>query len=499
MLILPIVLLCILSYLFLNAHIYNVRRKFYHIKSPPIPGTLTWFLGLLPEFKRRINESQYVSGGHVLMGFSQEYGWDLFVLPLFTSNVIYCMELDILAKVIADYKTFPKDTQYQETFSSVGGVRIFGNYGLLSDPGTEVWNAKRRAMDPGFHKSFMKSILPGMNTVVNNLLGVLSTRVKEGIIDVSVDMNRSAFEAISICGFNMDSDVIAMHGGLVVETSPLILQGMSLSLRDRNFNYPWKYRQEKKALKDRVPIVREVVKQHLQDRMNSDIPHSSDILSHIIQSNKCSDQLTIDDLVDDYLVFLIAGMETTAITMAITLFYLANNSKILAKVREEIDSVAERGQMLEFEDVNKLVYMQMVIKECMRVKPPVRGIGRCCAKDNVSVNGLNIPKGADFFIPIMALHHDSRHWDKPEVFNPERFSSGSKVKSFSYLPFMAGPRSCIGKNFAMLEAKMIISRVVQEFDIENPYPEVTDVETDGLITARPLDGVKLKLHPRFIS
>ncbi|XP_063688462.1 cytochrome P450 3A16-like [Bolinopsis microptera] len=185
--------------------------------------------------------------------------------------------------------------------------------------------------------------------------------------------------------------------------------------------------------------------------------------------------------------------------MAITLFYLANNNEILSKVREEIDSVAERGQMLEFEDVNKLVYMQMVIKECMRVKPPVRGVGRVCAKDNVSVNGLNIPKGADIFIPIMALHHDSRHWDKPEVFNPERFSSGSKVKSFSYLPFMAGPRSCIGKNFAMLEAKMIISRVVQEFDIENPYTEITDLETHGLITARPLDGVKLKLNPRFIS
>jgi cholesterol 24(S)-hydroxylase len=192
-------------------------------------------------------------------------------------------------------------------------------------------------------------------------------------------------------------------------------------------------------------------------------------------------------------------METTAITMAITLFYLSNNSKILSKVQYEIDNVVKRGEKLLFEDVQRLNYLEMVIKECMQVKPPVRGVGRCCAKDNVLVNGLKIPKGTDIFVPIMALHHDARYWEKPEVFDPERFNPGSnkKITQFSYLPFMAGARSCIGKNFAMLEAKMIVSRVVQEFDIENPYPEVTDLETTGLVTARPLDGVKLKLYPRL--
>ena len=500
LLILSIILFCTLGYILLNAYVYNVRRQYRHIKSPAIPRSLTWFLGCLPDFQRRFAESPDASGCLILMQYHNEFKWDLFVLPLFTKNIIFCLELDILSKVLGDWRTFPKDEEYHRTMSSVNGVRIFGNYGILSDPGTEVWNAKRKALDPGFHKSFMRSIMPGLNKVLNNLLGSLSTKASGGIFDVCPDLNRCTFEAISLCGFNMDSDVLAMYGDRILETVPIIFESMSLSVREPTYKYPWKFQKEKKALHDTVPAMREVVKNILLDRMKSNPIGSPDLLSHIIKSNQCSDQLTIDDLVDDYFTFLVAGIETTAITMAVTLFYLANNHDILSKVRNEVDSVIKREQIVEFDDVNKLGYLEMVIKECMRVKPPIHNVGRCCGNSNVVVNGLRIPEGAIVVIPILALHHDPRYWEKPEVFDPERFSPGSdkKIKRLSYLPFMAGGRSCIGKNFAMLEAKMMISRIVQEFNIVNPYPEVTDLEMSGLVTIRPRDGVKLELHPRLI-
>ncbi|KAL5270405.1 hypothetical protein ACHWQZ_G001208 [Mnemiopsis leidyi] len=497
MLIISLVLaLTAIGYLLLNMHIYSVRRTYRHIKSPPISQNLTWFLGLLPDFKKRIQVSP--NGAQVLAQYHHDFKWDLFVLPIFTKNIIFCMELEIIGKVLADWKTFPKDEGYKKVFSFISGVRIFGNYGLLSDPGTNVWYAKRRAMDPGFHKSFLKSIIPEMNKVVNKIVRHLKSRPSSTIFDICLDMNQSAFEAISSCGFNMSSSVMATHGNHIVKTVPLILQAMTLSMRESSFKYPWAWRKEKTTLKESVEVIRDLKRNLLLERIKSDAPENPDLMSHIINSNKCSDQLSIDDLVDDYLVFLIAGMETTAITMAITLFYLANNSGIFFKVRSEIDSVVKRGESMKPDDVNKLVYLEMVIKECLRMKPPVRAVGRCCVKDDVVVNGLKIPNGAEIHIPIMDLHHDSRYWENPQLFDPDRFSPDSKkkIKSFSYLPFAAGARSCIGKNFAILEAKMVVSRIVQEFDLVNPYPEVTDLKTAGFVTSRPVDGVNLKLCPR---
>ena len=496
-----IILLCTLGYLLLNAHIYNVRRQYRHIKSPTIPRNLTWFLGCLPDFRKRLAESPNASGCLIFMQYHKEYKWDLFVLPLFTENAIFCLELDILSKVVADWRTFPKDQKFHRTMSSVNGVRIFGEYGIVSDPGTEIWKAKRKTMEPGFHKSFMRSVMPDMNTVLNNLTECMSTKAGGGVFDVCSNLNRAAFEAMSICVLNMDSDLVEMHGDKILEALPRIFESMSLSVRDPTYKFPWKYVKEKKALNDTVPAIRDVVKKILQDRMKSNPIGSPDLLSYLIKSNQCSDQLTIDDLVDDYLTFLIAGIEATAITLAVTLFYLANNNEILSKVRNEIDCVIKRGQMVGFDDVNKLEYLEMVIKECMRVKPPMHLVRRCCGKANVVVNGLKIPKGAALIIPIFALHHDPRYWEQPEVFDPERFSAGfdKNIKKLSYLPFAAGGRSCIGKNFAMLELKSIISRIVQEFDIVNPYPEVTDLKMSGMITIGPREGVELELHPRPVS
>jgi hypothetical protein len=145
--------------------------------------------------------------------------------------------------------------------------------------------------------------MPGMNIVTNNLLSVLKTKAEIGVIDLCPILNRSAFEAISLCGFNMDSDTLAMHGDHFIETVPIVLKSMTLAVRGA-FKYPWKCQKEKKALGDMVPVMRKVVKNLLVDRIKSNCdqaPTSSDILSHIIKSNQCSDQLTIDDLVDDYL------------------------------------------------------------------------------------------------------------------------------------------------------------------------------------------------------
>ena len=172
------------------------------------------------------------------------------------------------------------------------------------------------------------------------------------------------------------------------------------------------------------------------------------------------------------------------------------------KAQKEVDAVFGEKEELDFDDITKLVYLETVLREALRMNPPVNATSRVCTKDKVVIEGLHIPQGAIPFIPQVALHRDPRYWEEPKSFNPDRFSAAerSKMKPFSFMPFMAGPRNCIGKNFAMLEMKVMISRFLREFELENPNPEVTELITHGTsITTRPLNGVPVRVLPRLRS
>merc|ERR1712176_1650733 len=129
---------------------------------------------------------------------------------------------------------------------------------------------------------------------------------------------------------------------------------------------PWKHQKEKKSLKSSADMLRDKMKQHLQERYDAVAAGTdthNDILSHIIRGNQYSDKLTMDDLVDDFLVFLIAGMETTAITMSILIWYFMKCPEIARKAIQEVNEVYGDKDDLEFEDLSELVYLEQCIKE----------------------------------------------------------------------------------------------------------------------------------------
>ena len=424
------------------------------------------------------------------------------MIPIFNRNFIFCMDLGILHKVCNDRITFPKSDEIRKILGSVAGERIFGDHGLLKDPGSNLWLAKRRAMDPAFRKASLKSITNGVNMVTDHLIRRLQRNCSSQPLDITKEMTRAGFETISVCGFNWNEEVLEKHGEETLQHAVVIIDTISLVLREKfTFDFPWSRLGEKQKLKESVPKIRSFIKEHLLNRMKS-LPKNGDkngdILSHIMKSNQCSDQLTIDDLVDEYLLFLMAGMDTTAITMATTLFYLTAHPDILAKAQSEVDEVFGNKTELEFEDLNKLVYLELVIKEAMRIKPAVTWTTRQCKKHNVSINGVRIPKEAEIMVPIQSIHMDPSLWDRPNEFLPERFLPEARrnSKPLSYLPFMIGQRSCIGRNFAMLVSKTVLSRVIREFDLEGADPGLKDVEMGGALTSRPVNGVNLKLSCR---
>eukprot|EP00731_Ephydatia_muelleri_P030208 Em0021g731a len=193
--------------------------------------------------------------------------------------------------------------------------------------------------------------------------------------------------------------------------------------------------------------------------------------------------------------FMFEGHDTTASGIAWTLYTLAKYSDHQEKCREEVDALFNQKEMLEMDDVKSLAYLGCCIKESLRLFPPVPITGRCLDQAT-DIGGYKMPKGTNIWINNYVVHHHPEVWEDPEEFNPLRFTEeGSKVRSsHAFTAFSAGPRNCIGQEFALNEEKVVIAHILRNFelilDADKP------VRKELIVILRPKDGLYLKLKHR---
>ncbi|WP_202033093.1 cytochrome P450 [Nocardioides sp. WS12] len=168
----------------------------------------------------------------------------------------------------------------------------------------------------------------------------------------------------------------------------------------------------------------------------------------------------------ELLVFMLAGHDTTATTLAYSLWALGRHPDVQERLVAEVAALGDRT--LTVGDVPSLPFTVQVIHEALRMCPPAPAIGRMAMRD-VAVDGFRIPAGTNVVVGAYAIQHDARYWDEPERFDPDRFSVEQSAgrSRWQFFPFGAGPRSCIGDHFAMLEATLALATVVRAADIES--------------------------------
>jgi cytochrome P450 len=169
-----------------------------------------------------------------------------------------------------------------------------------------------------------------------------------------------------------------------------------------------------------------------------------------------------EQLVDNLLTFYLAGHETTARALAWTLYLLANAPDWAAQLEEEIARVTG-GAPVENSHVEKLVLVQQVLKESMRLYPPVPMLSRQCV-EQARLGDVDVMPGSTVAMPIYAMHRHTGRWQDPDAFDPARFAPEreAQIPRYQYLPFGAGPRICIGMAFAMLEATVMLATLLQK-------------------------------------
>ncbi|XP_043945196.1 cytochrome P450 3A9-like isoform X1 [Protopterus annectens] len=207
--------------------------------------------------------------------------------------------------------------------------------------------------------------------------------------------------------------------------------------------------------------------------------------------------LTDREILAQSILFIFAGYETTSSALSFLSYILAIHPDIQTKLQQEIDEqFPDKGQ-LTYDGLMQMEYLDMVINESLRIYPNGGRLERVCKK-TVDVNGVTIPKGTVVMIPLYALHRDPQHWPEPEEFRPERFTKENKETrdQYAHLPFGTGPRNCIGMRFALLNVKLAITSILQNFTFvpckETPIP--LELDPKGFMT--PKKPIVLSIIPR---
>ena len=220
------------------------------------------------------------------------------------------------------------------------------------------------------------------------------------------------------------------------------------------------------------------------------------LLDVLLQSTIDGMPLTNEDIREEVDTFMFEGHDTTTSGISSTLYLISRHPEVQQKIIEEIKTVlgTDKERAVSLRDLGELKYLECVIKESLRLYPPVPIIGRYFTED-VIIRGNKIPAGTNFTVGIYVTLRDPMYFPEPDSFKPERFLDDSinKMHAYAYIPFSAGPRNCIGQKFALLEMKSTISKVLRHFELLPLGPEVSPMMN---LVLRSANGNHVGLRPR---
>ncbi len=215
---------------------------------------------------------------------------------------------------------------------------------------------------------------------------------------------------------------------------------------------------------------------------------ADDLLGILTANPNLSDGFIRDQL----LTLLIAGHDTSTVLLVWVLFLLGKHPEVLQKAQAEVDAVLQ-GKIPQWEHLPKLGYLGQVIDETLRLYPPIHLGSRIAAAD-LEFQGYPIPKGTRVLYSIYLTHRMPEYWPEPHTFLPERFD-GFRPEPYTYLPFGGGRRNCMGAYFAQMESKVVLARILQQFDLRL-LPQKIHPHMGATLEPRP--GVKMAVTPRWV-
>lgn len=221
------------------------------------------------------------------------------------------------------------------------------------------------------------------------------------------------------------------------------------------------------------------------------------LLDYMIDIHENNPDFTEEDIINEACTFMLAGQDSVGAAVAFTIFLLAQNGECQQQCQDELERIFEYSNRAPtMSDLREMRYLEMCIKEALRLYPSVPLIARKLGEE-VRLGKHTLPAGSNIFICPYATHRLAHIYPEPEKFKPERFDTENVEKRhpYAFIPFSAGPRYCIGNRFAILEIKTIVSRLLRSYQLL-PVPGKTTFEATFRITLRASGGLWVRLKPR---
>jgi len=347
------------------------------------------------------------------------------------------------------------------------------------------WLRQRRLCQPAFHRERMASYGHTMSAFTEEMLATW----KDGEVrDVHQEMMQLTMRIVAkvLFGVEVKADterVAAALNALMRHTSG---GRMILPPVVRHVPIPAMIR-VKRAVRELDEIVNRIIRERRASGQDT-----GDLLSMLMAArDEDGSGMTDRQLRDEILTFLLAGHETTAVSLSWTWYLLSEHPEIGEKLRQELSQVLG-GRTPQLEDLSRLPYTDSVVKESMRMYPPAWSLARTTIKE-LDLSGYRIPVGSNVVMSPWIMHRDPRFFEQPEKFNPDRWTTEAtqRLPRFAYFPFGGGPRLCIGASFAMMEAALLTAAIAQRFQLRLvPGHPVAALPS---ITLRPKHGMMMSL------
>lgn len=410
-----------------------------------------------------------------LLEMRERYG-DVVSVPTLVGPFALIFHPDGVRHVLQEnHRNYNKDVPDYHVLSLVLGK------GLLTNDGGS-WLKQRRLIQPAFHRQRVAAF----GTLMTETTLRWTQRWETGSF---IETNKPLALTQEMSSLTLNIVAKALFGtDLSAETEGI---GRALTtvnhLLAKAFYLPWVLSLPTPQLR-RLHVARSalytVVEEIIRERRRHHATHG-DLLEMLLEARdeETGEGMTDQQVRDEVLTLLLAGHETTANALSWTFYLLAQHPHVEARLLEEYQQVLN-GRPAMIEDLPQLPFTRMVVEEAMRLYPPAWGLGRR-ALGNDEIGGYSIPKGAYVLVFPYVTHRHPAFWERPNTFDPERFSAQMTAgrHRFAYFPFGGGPRLCLGNQFALYEAQLILATILSRYQLR--LLPGTVVTPEPLVTLRP--------------
>ena len=451
--------------------------------ASPVPATQSpSMLGNLRAFRRDPLQATY--------DIWRRYG-DLVDVRLPARRLFLVSHPDLIAPIFVEgKKTFLKPAARP----GMEGLELALGNGLVTNPDYEDWLPRRRMIQPLFHQRRIAEMGDAMTAAAEHMLARWEEVYAPGdVMQMDEEMTAVTLDIINRTMFGVDgADQMAGQVGAAVGLSAEFVFHRSQRLIKAPLGWPTpRNRAFRRASAEMDRIIDDLISR----RRRSD-ERPGDLLDRLLaaRDDETGAGLSEAQLRDEVKTIYAAGHETTSNALTWTWHLLGEHPQALRRLQAELDETLQ-GRTPTLADLERLPYTRQVFLEALRLYPPAPLIPRYLPEDAMLLDAV-LPGDSILIASVYNIHHHPDFWDKPDAFDPDRFTPERSAgrRKYAFMPFGAGPRKCIGEHFALMEGTLLLASMAARYELR-PLPG-HPVEKQVAVTMRPKYGLKMTIHPR---